>query len=383
MKTSVSDAIGHALKDLGVDIVTHVPGYGASEAFSSYNAVTLKRLPMSFHEEVAYTISHGASIVGKRSACLIKAQGFAKAANSVTDSLYTSITAGFVTLIFDDEKGTHSDNVLEIEKLLRGIAFPYIKAESEVIYDNLIHAFHLSEKSNSPVALIINADDISKVIEFTTQSFEKIFSYNRDILQHVVHPLFAEYQFKVFNKRKFKEDHSMVPKPAIPNVPKDLPSNTKLSALLYQPFFDVFKNITADIVTGDTSSSSAYALPPYDVIDMVTYIGSSIPLAIGAYLAGNRNVWALTGDFGFIAAGHLGLLEATLRELPIKIVIFNNKVAAATGGQQIPRGALLRILAGYDKFIRSITDSQNIFEIEEVIQEAEKSKELRIILVDY
>lgn len=383
MKAKVSDAIANALKDLGVNIVTHVPGYGASEAFQSYNQINMKRSPISFHEEVAYTISHGASITGKRSACLIKAQGFAKAANSVIDSLYTSLSAGFVTIIFDDKSGSHSDNILEIEKLLRGIMFPYINAEAEIIYDDIVQAFHESEKSHMPYVLIVDADDINKEVEFESQNLAKNFVYNRDILKHVVHPMFAEYQYQVYNKRKVKEDFSSVPIPNIPNIPHDLPARNKLASVIFQPFFDVFKNFTADIVTGDTSSSSVYAFPPYDTIDMVTYIGGSIPLAIGSYLAGNQNVWALLGDFGFISAGHLGLLEAALRETPIKIVIFNNKVAAATGGQQIPRAALLRLLAGYDRFMTSITDSQNIFEITEVLEEANKANELRIIVVDY
>ena len=383
MKATVADAIGYALKDLGVEIVTNVPGYGASEAFLSYNTINLKRFPISFHEEVAYTISHGASIVGKRSACLIKAQGFAKAANSVIDSLYTRVTGGFVTIIFDDKTGSHSDSVMEIEKLLRGMVFPYTIAESEVIYDELIKAFQESEKSKFPHVLIVDSDDIEKVIDFEQQNFSKSFIYKRDLLHHVVHPLFAEYQFKIYTARKFKEDYSNIPKPIIPNVPEDLPLNTKVSAVKYRPFFDVLKNMSRDIVTGDTSSSSAYALPPYNIIDIVTYIGGSIPLAIGAYLAGNRNVWALTGDFGFIAAGHLGMLEATLRELPLKIVIFNNKIAAATGGQQIPKTTLLRILAGYNKFMRSITDAQDPFEIKDVLEEASSADELRIIVVDY
>ena len=142
MKTTVADAIGHALKDLGVDIVTNVPGYGASEAFQSYKKISMRQSPISFHEEVAYTISHGASIVGKRSACLIKAHGFAKAANSVIDSLYTKITAGFVTIIFDDKVGSHSDNVMETEALLHGMSFPYSTGKLDTIYLDVISAFH-------------------------------------------------------------------------------------------------------------------------------------------------------------------------------------------------------------------------------------------------
>ncbi len=36
MKATVSDTIAYALKDLDVNILTHVPGYGGSETFDSY-----------------------------------------------------------------------------------------------------------------------------------------------------------------------------------------------------------------------------------------------------------------------------------------------------------------------------------------------------------
>jgi len=116
---------------------------------------------------------------------------------------------------------------------------------------------------------------------------------------------------------------------------------------------------------------------------MVTYIGGSIPLAIGAYLAGNKYTWAMTGDFGFIAAGHLGLLEASLRHIPLKIVIFNNKQAAATGGQQIHRTTLYKILAGYENNILNISNAEDPFEITKVLDEAAQADELRIIIVNY
>jgi len=126
MKTTIYQAIAHALNDLGVEIVTFVPGYGASDTFQFYNELTMRSLKMSFHEEVAYTISHGASILGKRAAVLMKAHGLMKAANSVSDSLYTEPTAGFVTIIFDDKSGKHSDNILEITPVLEGMSMPFI-----------------------------------------------------------------------------------------------------------------------------------------------------------------------------------------------------------------------------------------------------------------
>ncbi|MCF6270540.1 MAG: thiamine pyrophosphate-dependent enzyme [Melioribacteraceae bacterium] len=383
MKATVSDTIAIALKDLGVDIITHVPGFGGSEAFESYKKINFKTPPISFHEEVAYTICHGASIVGKRSACFIKAQGIAKAANSVVDSLYTSVTAGFVTFIFDDNVGNHSDNIMETEALLKGLSLPYIIADTITIYDDVITAFHKSEKVNLPVAIIINAAEIFNETEFEQQSFRKNFIYERDILQHVVHPLFAQYQYDVFKSKKNGNLNSEIKKPKLIQVPDEIPERSKDAVKRYQQFFNIFQNFKGDIVTGDTSSSSSYALPPYDAIDIVTYIGGSIPLAIGAYLAGNRYTWAMTGDFGFIAAGHLGLLEASLRQIPLKVVIFNNKQAAATGGQPIHRTTLYKILAGYENYIRNISNPEDPFEVTEILDEATQADELRIIIVNY
>jgi TPP-dependent indolepyruvate ferredoxin oxidoreductase alpha subunit len=383
MKATVSDTIAYALQDLGVDIITHVPGYGGSEAFESYKKLNMKNPPISFHEEVAYTICHGASIVGKRSACLIKAQGIAKAANSVVDSLYTSVTAGFVSFIFDDYVGAHSDNIMETESLLKGLSLPYIVADSITIYDDVVRAFHNSELINLPVAIIVNASEILNETEFEQQDFKKHFTYTRDILHHVVHPLFAQYQYDVFKSKKEEVATAEIKKPELIQVPDEIPARSKDAVKRYQQFFNVFQNFKGDIVTGDTSSSSSYALPPYNAIDIVTYIGGSIPLAIGAHLAGNRYTWAMTGDFGFIAAGHLGLLEASLRQIPLKIVIFNNNQAAATGGQPIHRTTLYKILAGYENNIVNISNAEDPFEISLVLDEAAQADELRIIIVNF
>ena len=114
--------------------------------------------------------------------------------------------------------------------------------------------------------------------------------------------MFAEYQYNVFCAKREGKDSALIPRPKLINVPNDLPERTKGAAQKYQPIFDYLKNAKIDFATGDTSSSSAYSLPPYNVINLVTHIGGSVSLAIGAYLSGFKNVWALTGDFGFISA---------------------------------------------------------------------------------
>lgn len=384
MKVKVHQAIAYALIDLGVEVVTHVPGYGGSEAFLSYNEIGMKKYPLSFHEEPAYSIAHSASVCGKRSAILMKSHGLAKSANAAVDSLYTNTNAGFVAMVFDDKEGSHSDNIMETEPLINGISFPYHIAEKENIYNDVVYSFYKSEKSKLPVALVIDSAKINDVIEIERRTdLKRTFNYRKEVVNHVVHPMFADYQYKVFSAKRKEEDYTLIPKPKLINVPNDLPSRTKMAAQKYQPIFDYLKKTNVGFAAGDTSSSSAYCLPPYNIINLVTHIGGSISLAVGAYLSGFKNVWALTGDFGFISAGHLGLIEAIQRETPIKVVIFYNKQASATGGQTINKTLMMRILAGYERFLVHLTDPNDPFEIAEKMDEVNNSDTLKILLADY
>ncbi|MGK9477781.1 thiamine pyrophosphate-dependent enzyme [Melioribacter sp. OK-6-Me] len=384
MMEPIHKALGQALHDNGVEVVTFVPGFGASETFMSYNEIAGKIGKISYHEEVAYTISHGASIIGKRSALLCKSHGVMKAANSITDSLYTSPAAGLVLFVFEDFTGKHSDNILDIYPILRSINIPVIKADKTKIYDDVHTAYQLSEKTKLPAALLIDAMTINEPCTFEPRlDLKKNFSYKRNIYFHVVHPLLAEYQYKVLTTKVEGGNLEAVSRPELPIVPESLTPKVKEGASKYITFFEVFKNIKRDITTGDTGSSSAFAFPPYNSIDIVTYMGGSIPLALGAYLGGFKNVWALTGDFAFISAGHLGLIEAVQRNIPLKIVIFYNRRSSATGGQLISKNILFRILAGYEKFILEISNPEDMFEIDSVLNEAAVSDEMKIIIVNY
>jgi TPP-dependent indolepyruvate ferredoxin oxidoreductase alpha subunit len=384
MKLDAAHAISQALIDLGVDVLTHVPGYGGSEVFQAFNEMSMKRLQFSFHEEAAFSIAHSAAICGKRSAVIFKAHGFLKAANSISDSLYSEITAGFVSLIFEDSSGKHSDSILEISPVLEGMSMPFIQGRTKNIYDDILNAFEESEKRKMPVAVLINSLEIKEEIEFLQRGdLKQKFTYTRDITKHVVHPMLSDYQYKYFLSQKFSGEKSSLAKPKFPEIPNGLPERARNTAIKYAPVFDVFKNYRGDIVTGDTSGLSSFCFPPYDCVDIVTYMGGSIPLAIGAYLAGYKNVWALSGDFGFISAGTIGLIEALQREIPLKIMVFYNKQAAATGGQKIDKKILRHLLAGFERFIVYISNPQDPFEIDSVLKDVSAVNELRIIIVDY
>lgn len=384
MKTTLSHAIAQALIDLGVEVVTHVPGYGGSETFQAFNELSLRNNKFSFHEEAAYTIAHSAGICGKRSASLMKAHGLMKAANSVIDSLYSEITAGFVTIIFEDKSGKHSDNILEIVPILQGFPLRFVQSTASTIYEDVIKAFNESERLKLPVALLVDALEVKNETSFEQKSeLKKKFNYKRDIYQHVVHPMLSDYQYKVFLAKKFDGDTTTILRPDLPVVPVDFPERAKNTAIKYAPLFDVFKNFRGEIVTGDTSGLSSFAFPPYDCVDIVTYMGGAVPLAIGAYLSGFKNVWALSGDFGFVSAGMIGLVELIQREIPLKIILFYNKQAAATGGQLINKKLLRHMLAGFEKSMMHIANPLDPFEVETVLREASNSNEFKLIIADY
>lgn len=384
MGKSVAQIIAHALHDAGASLVTCVPGFGCTQVFDAFREFSSCSHPNSFHEEVAYSIAHGASLVGQRAATVTKAHGFAKAANSVVDSLSAGTAAGFVVLVPEDKLGRHSDNIFDIAAFLQGVGIPYRASQVQDIYREVLDAFARSEALQLPVALLVDADDLDKEGTYTpAQGSISPLEYKRDVTRHVLCPMLAEHQRRVLEAKLSGQNWQDLEKPELPTIPDSLPAAWKQVANLYAPLFAVFKDLRGEIVTGDTGISTLFAFPPYHCIDICTYMGGSIPLAIGAYLAGRRNVWAVTGDFSFIGAGHLGLVEAIQRNVPLKVLLFHNGRAQTTGGQPIPEGILKHVLGGYEPYLRHISNPQDAAEIEAVLGEANQAQEMRIVVADY
>ena len=384
MKFNASHRITHALIDASATVVTNVPGYGGTQVFDTYCAARSQPCVPYFHEEVAFTVAHGASLVGKRAATLIKAHGLAKAANSVVDSLSAGAAGGFVVMVFDDKQGNHSDSVLDALSLIEGLRIPYRIPQIDDIYQEVLDAFARSEESQLPVALVIDTEDLTKEGEFVATSTEAPKrGFVRNAAQQVLCPLLAGYQNQVLTaKLSFEKWRSLAP-PPLPHVPDELPPQWQQAVRAYQPFFDAFQKLRGHVVVGDTGVSSVYCFPPYNCIDMCTYMGGSVPLALGAYLAGYHDAWAVTGDFSFISAGHLGLIEARRRQIPLKVVVFYNHQAQTTGGQPIAPGILEALLKSYEADLVTIKASSNTQDIAATLTKVTESKKLQVVVVDY
>jgi TPP-dependent indolepyruvate ferredoxin oxidoreductase alpha subunit len=384
MQCTVAQIIAHALVGAGADVVTHVPGFGGTEVFEALCMISGRKHHLSFHEEVAYSIAHGAGIVGSRSATLIKAHGLVKAANGVVDSLSAGTTGGFVIIVFDDKLGGHSESIFNIEDVVHGLGIPYRVPSIQNIYREVLEAFSLSQERQLPFVLLIDTAFVDQLQAYTPVPVEVPSSeYLRDVNQHVVCPVLAQNQHRILEAKLFGEDWRILSRPVLPVIPDDLPGTYQSAVQSYMPLFEVFRTLRGRIVTGDTSTSTLFALPPFDCVDICTYMGGSIPLAIGAYLAGYHDTWALTGDFSFIAAGHLGLLEAIQREIPLKVLIFHNGKAEATGGQTIPGSAMEHVLKGYEKYTSHISNPRDTVNVKEVLKEAKEAEKMRIVMAEY
>ena len=380
----LADALAAALEDCGVQVATHVPATGATEVFDAFCERTGRPKIYSYNEETAYTLAHGAAIGGVRASAILKSHGFAKAANSIVDSIVAGNTAGLVVLVFHDATGAHSDAVLDTTTLVAGTKIPVIQPGPDAAYAAILQAFQTSERNRMPVAVLLDSGNLAQRVASQRQPLPPPARvYQRDVFQYLLCPLLAPYQNRLLQARRAGQEPP-ADKPDLPLVPDGLPPKFKDAALTYQPVFDAFQKVKGDaaVVAGDAGTSTLFAFPPYDCVDLTTFYGGSIPLACGLYLAGHTNAWAVCGDFAFVAASHLGLAEALQRKIPLKVLIFHNGIAAATGGQPIQPDVFENTLGGYRDYVRSVRSTAAPDELEKILAEAKASDRLEIVVVE-
>ncbi len=377
----LSEIIANVLADSGADVVTYVPGYGGTAIYRALSKLKGEAPFVSFHEEVAYTVAHGAALTGMRAACLFKTHGIMKAANSVSDSLQCGTNAGLVAIITEDRGGTHSDSIIEAAPFLDGLGMPRFSAHPGNACEKLHEAFAYSEERGLPVALLLDAEEMNGEGPYERFAPPSPPAYLRNPFRHALMPQFNVFQRSIYEAKIAGKDWRSIPEPPMPEVPRDTPSNWKAVVTGYVPLFEVFRHYRGPLVTGDTGVSSHFSAAPWHCVDMVSYMGGSIPLAMGGWLAGLRPAWAVTGDFSFISAGPLGLLEASLRGIPLKILLVQNGKAATTGGQPVQEEALELALSPYRESVTRVKlgDRERL---ESAIASATSADRMQIVVVD-
>jgi len=82
-------------------------------------------------------------------------------------------------------------------------------------------------------------------------------------------------------------------------------------------------------------------LPPYELLDVKTSLGSSIGMAAGIVLSMSgsstrKRVVALCGDSALLHSGFNGLVDATRVDARMLVLILDNGTTALSGGQPHP-----------------------------------------------
>ncbi|NTW52064.1 MAG: hypothetical protein HGB22_05705 [Chlorobiaceae bacterium] len=386
-QVTVAEAAGRALVDAGVSVVNCVPATGAASIFEAWKRFSGREKPYHYHEEVAMGMAMGASLTGQRSAVVIKAHGFAKAGNAMVDAWSFGAEGGLVVIVAADREGRSSDTIFDSTALVAGTKLPFRHLGPDEVYVGIIDAYGRSESMGMPVVLVVEDDDLAGYIPAPPNSFmpvRKVVAPESDPLRHVLFPGNSNYPHQVAEAKLAGRDWRVILRPELPVIPDGLPEKFHAAIRSYMPVFDVLQSLRSqiDFIMGDTGTSSLFVCPPYSLVDATTYYGGSITMAAGALSAGARKAWAITGDWTFTAAGHLGLHEAFHQDLPVKVLIFHNRAAVATGGQLLDEALFERHLKGYPEFVRRVEASDDA-NLHDTLQSAQLSDRMEIMVVDF
>ncbi len=312
----------------------------------------------------------------------MKTHGLLKAANAVSDALFCGTNAALVLVIVDDRTGLQSDSVIAAGPVLDALEVPWIMSGPATIARDIPMTVADSERLGLPAAIVIDAADATAPVDAArSEPVSPPPIYRRDPARHLLVPALIRHQRAALTARLSGIDPPSPP--CLPRLPDDLPPRWQPAVARYAPLFFAFAARRPTFVAGDIGISSCYGFPPYDTIDVVTYMGGAVPLALGACLAGRTGAWAVTGDFSFVSAGHLGLLEALVRDIPLRILLLANGQAETTGGQPVPAALVDRILAGYRDAIIPLDDPYNERTCVRALDEAEAKDGLSVVVARY
>lgn len=383
-KVTLTQLIAQFLRRQHFRVILNVPGWGGTEVFQTMQSDDQLPAPrLCFNEEAALSLATGASLYGARSALLIKAHGLLKAANALTSTLSTGVRAGQLIFVFDDVHGKSSDNILKIKPVMQSLEAPVIEVGLENPEEHLQQALKLSEKLELPVLIYVNCEHLDQEVPQSNLKTNDFFSprpWQKNPFRYSAAPLVTAFQRSIFEAKLSGADWNDLPLPSMPNVGAILPPKLKTTYDSYKPFFECFQKLPKDFVAGDAGTSSLFAFPPYQCVDATTYMGGSPGMAAGAYLAGGKRAWSVTGDFSFFAAGILGLNEAVAQSIPIKLVIFSNGKAAATGGQTVPPVMLEKFKREYADLITEISLTCPPKQLTATLERLHESNKLEILI---
>jgi TPP-dependent indolepyruvate ferredoxin oxidoreductase alpha subunit len=366
----LSAIIAETLLNQDFEVVSHVPGFGGTQVFERVTERAPSKGLFCLNEEAAFSISTGAAIFGSRSATLVKTQGLAKMANALCSTLSIGANGANLIFAFDDTAGKSSDNIFDAKVLIKGLEAPFLVLGQNA-EESIIKATAWSESLRLPVIVYVDCENLKELQVFRGQiERRKRVDFKKDPTQYVACPPLSQFQRAVFLEKMNPSTAGSrrLEAPEMRELPRLLPPHLRAVYDSYGFFFEAFSKIEVDFASGDAGTSSLYAFDQNSSIDACTYMGGAPGMALGAHLAGAKRSWAFTGDFSFLAAGILGLNEIISKNAPVKVVIFNNGIAGATGGQEVPKRVFELFKNAHSPFLHTLTNGTNGEEITRILK---------------
>ena len=104
----------------------------------------------------------------------------------------------------------------------------------------------------------------------------------------------------------------------------------------FSPLYNVIRDLNV-FVAGDVGCVIKATRKPYEAVDVVYGLGSSVAVASGFKKKGI----AIIGDFAFAHSGIIGLINSIWKKREMLLIVVQNGIAATTGGQEAPDLSLL------------------------------------------
>jgi indolepyruvate ferredoxin oxidoreductase alpha subunit len=232
-----------------------------------------------------------------------------------------------------------------------GIGYPYVK---EALEDLHLRAAILKLSTPVPIPrrLILKAlesadvvalvEELDPVVEMQLKSimFEedvRVKFFGKDLLGR-------EGELTLDRTRRFLGKVFNVDVPEVPSLEVAVPPRppAMCSGCPHRSsFIDLKKGLTSaglgkSFISGDIGCYTLGVLPPFDSMDSGTDMGSSLGLANGVYRATGEVDVAVIGDSTFFHSGLSALANAVYNNLPVMVVVLDNRSTAMTGQQPSP-----------------------------------------------
>ncbi|MDD5043637.1 MAG: thiamine pyrophosphate-dependent enzyme [Patescibacteria group bacterium] len=316
---SGNEAIARGAYEAGLRLAAGYAGTPASEVMNYLVARQSDDFyaEWSSDEKVALEVCLGASTLGQRSLCSMKANGFNICLDTLMSLTKKGITGGMVFVVVDDPEVRYSDVYQDTREFMKIIGFTILEPQTiEECYSAGKESLAMSEEKGQPVFI--------RITNKLGHLYAPLEVGEREAPRP---PKFDDTPFK-FNPYS-KEKEKIIPY-FCPGCP-------------HEGFYRNFSVPEGYIINGDIGCYEMAGFgnngkddkPIREIIDTLFVMGSGLSVSQGQLICGQKSI-AFCGDGTFWHSGINGLINAAYHKHNIILIIMDNSCTGMTGQHPVP-----------------------------------------------